>query len=89
MTVKFAGSNLAPEDVDFTADATASNHWDYVEVIDLEDGASIPGDTGITCSADDERTFVMNTDLITTVNAQVSSYTSGTTSLQIKYGTNQ
>jgi len=90
LTVKFAGSNLAPEDVDFTSAATVTNHWDYIQVIDLEDGSAIDGDTGISCAgSDDLRNFVLNTDLLTTVNAQVSSYTAGTTSLQIKYGTNQ
>lgn len=90
MTVKFAASNLTPDEVDFTQAASASNHWDYVQVVDLEDGTSIDGDTGVSCTGSaDVRNFEVNTELITTLSAQVSSYTAGTTTLKLKYGTNQ
>jgi RNA polymerase subunit RPABC4/transcription elongation factor Spt4 len=48
---------------DFAAPQTVTNHYDYVNIIDLEDNASIDGNTGITTSgADDYRHFELNTN---------------------------
>jgi len=43
------------------ASQTASNQFDYVDMIDKEDGASIDGDTGfVVATADDHRQFDIN-----------------------------
>jgi hypothetical protein len=48
---------------DFHLSKSATNEWDYAQIIDLEDGSSIDGDTGITFSdADDSRSFAINDD---------------------------
>lgn len=60
LTCKFqvSYSTTAP---DFSAAQSVSNHWDYVDVIDLEDGASIDGDTGFAVTGtDDFRNFEVN-----------------------------
>lgn len=33
--------------VDFTAPRSPTNQWDYIQLKDLQDGASINGDTGV------------------------------------------
>lgn len=77
LTVKFQGSinQTAP---DFTAAQSATNQWDYIEVVDLEDGSTIDGDTGITVTgATDHRMVQANVDGLTFLNVEVSAYTSG------------
>lgn len=49
-TTKFQGS-VSVDSPDFSAVQSATNHWDYVDVIDMEDGGSIDGDTGIASAA--------------------------------------
>lgn len=46
-TIKFVGSN-ADAAPDFSLAASASNPWDYVQMIDQIDNSSIAGGTGIT-----------------------------------------
>lgn len=47
----------------FGSAASISNIWDYIQVIDLEDGSAIEGDTGITISeANDVKFFSINID---------------------------
>lgn len=62
MTVKFQGSvqDAAPT---FTSAQSVANHWDYVEVIDMQDGSAIDGDTGIApAGTDDFRMLEVNTN---------------------------
>ena len=83
-TVKIQGS-VQTEVPDFSAAQTKSNQWEYIQIIDLEDGASIDGDTGVSVSgADDHRLFEINTNHLRWVNAIISSYTEGELTLQIK-----
>jgi len=44
LTVKFQWS-IQDASPDFSAAQSATNHWDYIETIDLEDGTPIDGDT--------------------------------------------
>jgi len=74
-TVKFQGSiqEIAP---DFSAAQSVTNHWDYIEVIDLEDGAAIDWDTWVAvATADDYRAFEMNTNGLMWVNARITART--------------
>lgn len=62
LVVKVQGSSSldAPN---FGASKTISNDWDYVQLVDKEDGATIDGDTGVSfADADDLRKFTINTD---------------------------
>lgn len=59
-TIKFFTSDneLPP---DSTAAQSATNAWDYVQVIDLQSGSGIAGDTGIAFTgSDDTRRFELN-----------------------------
>lgn len=82
LTVKFQGSatdgataGLTP---DFGSAQSVTNHWDYVEVIDLNSGDPIDGDTGFPFSgADDYRLFAVNVDKLKYFNARITSYSAG------------
>lgn len=84
MTVKFQGSvqGTVP---DFSAAQSVTNQWDYIEVVDLEDGSAIDGDTGVAVAgADDHRLFEMNVEHLRWANAIMSGYTEGELTLKIK-----
>lgn len=77
LTVKFQGS-YANNPPDFTASQSASNQWDYIQVVDLQDGEFIDGDTGVVLSgADDHRQFAVNVEAIKWVNAIVTARSAG------------
>lgn len=57
LTMKFAGS-ISETSPDFAAAQSVSNSFDYLDALDLEDGASIDGDTGFAVAGtDDHRLF--------------------------------
>jgi len=77
MTVKFQGS-LELEAPDFNADQSATNKWDYIDVTDLEDEASIDGDTGVACTGTaDNRMFRITGGGVQWVCAVLSAFTTG------------
>jgi hypothetical protein len=60
LKVCMSNSDTCP---DFGKVQSVTNSYDYVDIIDLEDNASIDGDTGITyAGADDHRNFEVNTN---------------------------
>jgi maltoporin len=84
LTVKFQGAvdNTAP---DFSAAQTAGNMWDYIEVVDLQNGNPIDGDTGITVSgADDYRLLEMNTNHLKWVSVRVTARAAGSVTVKAK-----
>jgi len=84
LTVKFQGS-ISDTQPDFSAAQTASNHWDYIEVIDLEDGSAVDGDTGIVLAGtDDFRLFSANVDGLRWVCATITARSAGTLTLKVK-----
>ncbi len=90
--VKFQGaisavSNAAP---DFSAAATVTNMWDFIEVIDLEDGAAIDGDTGIDAGgADIYRVVEMNINALEYLCASITTRTAGEITLKVRLFNNQ
>ena len=61
-TWKIAGS-IAESIPDFADGQTVTNQYDYIDCIDLEDNASVDGDTGfIVAGADDHVQYQANTD---------------------------
>lgn len=77
MTVKIQGS-LADDAPDFNAAQSITNRWDYLEVVDLQDGAAIDGDTGIACSGTaDNRIFEVNVNAMTWLTVAITSFTAG------------
>jgi len=62
LTAKVAGS-IQPTIPDFALAQAAANQYDFVDVIDLQNGVEIPGDTGfVVATADDHRMFEVNTN---------------------------
>ena len=81
MTVKVQGSNQN-EDVDCSLAQSATNRWDYVDVTDAEDGASIDGDTGVACAGSaDNRIFTINDNAYEWVSVNCTAWTAGTVSI--------
>jgi len=71
-TVKVQGSS-AETCPNFHLTKSATNEWDYIQTIDLEDGSSIDGDTGITFSdSDDLRKLAVNVDGLRYINVIIT-----------------
>lgn len=83
-TIKFQGSIL--DDVpDFSAAQSVANPWDYIEVLDLEDGTAIDGDVGIAAAGvDDHRLFQVNVDGLKWFNATITAYSAGAITVRAK-----
>ena len=90
LTLKFVGSAAdSPDKIhecpDFSASQSDSNMWDYVEVVDLEDGAAIDGDTGITLAGtDDHRMFEVNVNGLDYLNAILTAWSAGDATITVK-----
>jgi hypothetical protein len=82
-TIKFQGS-LQP-DVNFHTAQSATNRWDYVRCIDLNDGTAIAGDTGVALTGtDDNRLFEINVNGLRSVCVAVTAWSAGTINVSIK-----
>jgi len=83
LTVKFKGT-IAETSPTFTSAQTTTNQWDTVEVIDVEDGAAIDGDTGIApAGTDDHRMFQLNVDALTFITAEVTARSAGSVTVKM------
>lgn len=84
LTIKFQGSD-SDDAPDFNAAQSSTNGWDYLDVLDSEDGSSIDGDTGIPLSGSaDNRQFTVNQDSVRWVSAVITAWTAGTVNLELK-----
>ena len=90
MTVKIQGSIGDSVDnpfgaPDFSAAASKSNQWEYLQIIDLNTGIAYDGDTGFAfAGADDSRIFSVNVDGSRWLNAIISGWSNGEVTLRIK-----
>lgn len=84
-TIKFVGS-IQEDAPDFSSLATAGNQWDYIQVVDLEDGTPIDGDTGIAyaAAAADSRQLEANVNGMRWVAAIISGYSGGTIETKVR-----
>lgn len=86
LTVKFQGALPAADEYsypDFNAAQSVTNMWDYIEIIDLEDGAAIDGDVGIApAGTDDFRIFQLNTEGLAYINAVVTARSAGSVTVK-------
>jgi hypothetical protein len=79
-TVKIKGSDQ--DDVDFSAAASKLNRWAYIEVVDLGDRTAIKkGADGVVVSADGVKIYTVNTDGLSKLTAEISSFTTGKASV--------
>lgn len=89
MTVKFVGSigksPTSDDCPDFSAVQAYNNSWDYIQLIDLEDGASVDGDTGIAqAGTNDHRILEANINGLKWVNAIITAWSAGNSTINIK-----
>lgn len=83
-TMKFVGSN-ADAIPDFSAAASASNPWDYIQTIDQIDGSSIAGGTGITSvTVTSVKNIEANTNAFKWIGVILSNVTAGTVTIKGK-----
>ena len=86
LTYRFQGS-VSDEAPDFSAAQSATNHWEYIETIDLQNEASVDGDTGYAINndtvANNCRLFRPATPFLRYVSAEVSSYTDGNVTIDV------
>lgn len=89
MTVKFAGSytDTCP---DFYQPQSPTNQFDFLQVVDLEDGAFIDGDTGIApAGTDDNRALEINTNGMRWITAVVTAWSAGDVTIAMRLFDNQ
>jgi len=68
---------------DFSSAQSATNMWDYVQVVDLNTGVPIDGDTGISVSGtDDFRQFEVNINAVDWLNCVVTARVAGNVTVQ-------
>jgi len=86
LTVKFQGaispvSNASPA---FGSARSVANMWDYIEVIDLQDGSAIDGDTGVAAAtSDDFRLLEANINGLAYICATITAWAVGDLTLKV------
>lgn len=84
LTLKVMASN-SEDAPDFSAAQSVTNHFDYAQVIDLEDGSAIDGDTGIVVAAGTEfRNLTVNADNFKWLSFEVSGYSAGSVTVKVR-----
>ena len=77
-------------DFDINKDArTATDNWDFIEAVDLEDGAAIDGDTGISLSGNVVRLIEVNVNSLDWLAVNVTNVISGTVTVKAAFTTNE
>lgn len=77
LTAKVQGS-VAKDEPTWGSAQSATNHWDYIQLKDLEDAATIDGDTGFAVTGtDDVRLFEVNTNGLRWLNINVTARSAG------------
>jgi len=87
MTIKFQAS-LGSDAPDFSAAKALDNEWDYVQVVDYQDGASIAGDVGIAFAGDDVRQFVCDVEGVDFISFEITGYSAGDVTPKLSAYTN-
>jgi len=84
LTVKIQWS-IQESAPDFSAAQSVTNHWDYIEVIDLQSGSAIDWDTWISVSsADDYRLLEANINWLKWINVRCTARTAGEVTVKAK-----
>lgn len=88
LTIKVQGS-ISDDAPTFSSAQSVSNHWDYVEIVDLEDGTSIDGDTGFSVTGtDDFRLFEVNTNNLKWLAVTVTARSAGSVTVKLRPANN-
>lgn len=85
------GTNLvdAPNFDVLSDNRNDASAWDYIEVVDLEDGAAIDGDTGVNLSGNVMRLIEVNINSLDYIAVEVTAVVAGTVSVVGVATTNQ
>lgn len=84
LTLKFAGS-IEDSSPTFTSAQSVTNMFDYVQVIDLEDGGTVDGDTGFAvATADDYKQYEANINGLKWFTGVVTARSAGEVTVKIK-----
>jgi len=87
--IQFVGS-IGTSTPSTTLARSNANQFEYIVVVDLEDGTAIDGDTGIQLTGtDDNRLIEVNTNLLRWVAPVLTRYSAGTINIQAVAGDNQ
>jgi len=75
---------------DFSAAQTVANNWDFIQMIDLQDGSSINGDVGfVVTGTDDFRLFEINVNSLDYINFRVTARSAGSVTVSCVLADNQ
>lgn len=93
LTVKAQGAVASPATdytaPDFAAAQTVANHWDYIQMIDLQNGAPVNGDDGfVVTGTDDFRQFEININSLDFINFVVTARSAGSVTIDVSCTSN-
>lgn len=93
LTVKAQGAVTSPTTEftapDFSASQTIADNWDYVQMIDLNDGTPINGDTGfVVTGTDDFRLFEVNINGLDYLTFNVTARSAGAVTVVVQLSNN-
>lgn len=88
-TLKVRGSIEDPDKVDISDSQSKNNKWEYLRIRDLEDGDPKSGDTGYICDSDESRMFEIESNGLSVVAIEVSSYSDGKVTADLRVFNNQ
>lgn len=75
---------------DFAAAQSVTNHWDYVQMVDLEDGSPVDGDVGfVVTGTDDFRQFEVNINSLDYISFSVTARSAGSVTVEVVVSDNQ
>ena len=74
---------------DFAASQSVANNWDYVQMVDLNSGTAIAGDTGMVCTwTDDFRLFEVNINGLDFLIFNITAVSAGTVTIVVQCSSN-
>ena len=88
LTVKAVGS-IEEDAPNFASAQAVENMYDFIEMVDYQDGAKIAGDTGIApAGTDDFRVLELNTNGLNWLNFRVTARVAGSVTVKLLAFTN-
>ena len=93
MTIKCVGSIGAGDETtivtenaspDATAAQSGTNSYEFIQMVDLQDGSPVDGDTGIVVVADDHRMLSINVDGLKWLNFRITARSGGNATVKVK-----
>ena len=94
MNIKCQGAIVWPTNPNtapvFSASQSIGNHWNYIQMVNLDDGGAITGSTWITYTGTDwYYTCAINIDNLDYINFEVTARSAGVITIDIQLSDNQ